>query len=64
MMDFKEELNAKVKIVDEYMEKFLPPAERYPSVIFEAMRYSVFAGGKRLRPIIGMEEGKAFGAAV
>ena len=47
-MDFKEELNAKVKIVDEYMEKFLPPAERYPSVIFEAMRYSVFAGGKGL----------------
>lgn len=61
MMDFKEELNAKVKIVDEYMEKFLPPAERYPSVIFEAMRYSVFAGGKRLRPIMVMEACKAFG---
>lgn len=64
MMDFKEELNAKVKIVDEYMEKFLPPAERYPSVIFEAMRYSVFAGGKRLRPIMVMEACKAFGGDV
>ena len=63
-MDFKEELNAKVKIVDEYMEKFLPPAEKYPSVICEAMRYSVFAGGKRLRPIMVMEACKAFGGDV
>ncbi len=59
-MDFKEELKKKANIVDEYMEKFLPPEDRYPEVIFKAMRYSVFAGGKRLRPIMVMEACRAF----
>ena len=60
-MSFKDELMDRVKIVDEYMEKYLPSAEEYPQVIFEAMRYSVFAGGKRLRPVMVMEACKAFG---
>lgn len=60
-MEFKEELKAKAKIVDEYMEKFLPSEDSYPEIIFKAMRYSVFAGGKRLRPIMVMESCKAFG---
>ena len=45
-MDFKAELKEKVKFVDEYMEKFLPPEDKYPEIIHKAMRYSVFAGGK------------------
>lgn len=63
-MDFKEELKEKVKIVDEYMEKFLPPEDKYPEIIHKAMRYSVFAGGKRLRPIMVMEACRAFGGDV
>lgn len=59
-MDFKDELSERVKIVDEYMENFLP-SDKYPKEIFESMRYSVFAGGKRLRPIMVMEACKAFG---
>ena len=59
-MEFKDELLERIKIVDEYMEKFLP-SDKYPKEIFEAMRYSVFAGGKRLRPIMVMEACKAFG---
>lgn len=61
-MSFKDELKEKVNIVDEYLEKYLPSAEEYPQVIFESMRYSVFAGGKRLRPIMVMETCKAFGS--
>jgi geranylgeranyl diphosphate synthase type II len=38
--------------VDEALERVLPPATTYPPTIHEAMRYSVFAGGKRLRPIL------------
>lgn len=60
-MNFKQELKNRVEIVDKYMDKFLPAAEEYPKVIHEAMRYSVFAGGKRLRPIMVMETCKAFG---
>lgn len=63
-MDFKEELKEKVKIIDEYMEKFLPPEDKYPEIIHKAMRYSVFAGGKRLRPIMVMEACRAFGGDV
>ena len=60
-MDFKQELKDRVVIVDEYMEKYLPSADKYPEIIHDAMRYSVFAGGKRLRPIMVMEACKAFG---
>ncbi len=60
-MDFKQELKDRVKTVDEYMETFLPKEDEYPEIIYKAMRYSVFAGGKRLRPIMVMEACKAFG---
>lgn len=42
------------KTVDNALEKFLPEGEK-PKIITDAMRYSVFAGGKRLRPILIME---------
>ncbi|MCD8036160.1 MAG: polyprenyl synthetase family protein [Clostridiales bacterium] len=60
-MDFKQEIKDRANIVDSYMESFLPGEDEYPEVIYKAMRYSVFAGGKRLRPIMVMEACKAFG---
>jgi geranylgeranyl diphosphate synthase type II len=41
----------------------LPPASQHPTAIHQAMRHSVFAGGKRLRPILCMEAGRMIGAA-
>jgi geranylgeranyl diphosphate synthase type II len=38
--------------VDARLDALLPPADAEPAVIHEAMRYSVFAGGKRLRPAL------------
>jgi geranylgeranyl diphosphate synthase, type II len=43
------------KLADSALERLLPPAEQYPPSIHGAMRHSVFAGGKRLRPILCME---------
>src|SRR5207244_2367103 len=43
---------------DRALERLLPPATQYPSSIHRAMRHSVFAGGKRLRPILCMEAGR------
>jgi geranylgeranyl diphosphate synthase, type II len=43
---------------DVALEELLPPATQHPSVIHQAMRHSVFAGGKRLRPILCMEAGR------
>src|SRR5205814_267399 len=45
-------------LTDRALEQLLPAASQYPSSIHEAMRHSVFAGGKRLRPILCMEAGR------
>ena len=42
-------------VTDEALERLLPPATQYPSSIHQAIRHSVFAGGKRLRPILCMQ---------
>src|ERR1700677_2620251 len=43
---------------DAALEQLLPPASQHPPSIHQAMRHSVFAGGKRLRPILCMEAGR------
>jgi geranylgeranyl diphosphate synthase type II len=49
------------RAVDEALDRYLPPATAYPPTIHEAMRYSVFAGGKRLRPILVIAGAEAAG---
>jgi geranylgeranyl diphosphate synthase, type II len=46
------------KLADAALERLLPAASRHPISIHQAMRHSVFAGGKRLRPILCMEAGR------
>ena len=41
--------------IDQTLERLLPPANTIPASIHSAVRHSVFAGGKRLRPILCME---------
>src|SRR5713101_5065850 len=48
---------------DAALERLLPPVTQHPTSIHQAMRHSVFAGGKRLRPILCMEAGRMIGAA-
>ena len=50
------------KIADSALERLLPAADQHPSSIHKAMRHSVFAGGKRIRPILCMEAGRAVAA--
>ena len=45
-------------LTDAALEHVLPPATQPPVSIHKAMRHSVFAGGKRLRPILCMEAGR------
>jgi geranylgeranyl diphosphate synthase type II len=42
------------RFVDELLDKFLPPEDKEPQSLHKAMRYSVLAGGKRLRPILAL----------
>lgn len=47
-------------LVEEALESHLPPATTAPETIHRAMRYSVFAGGKRIRPILCIETARLF----
>ena len=51
----KQTLEEGRKLADAALERLLPPAEWRPYSIHSAMRHSVFAGGKRIRPILCME---------
>jgi len=51
-MDFKKYLDDKKKLIDQELDLFLPMEDADPSIIHKAMRYSVFSGGKRIRPIL------------
>lgn len=57
----KSYLKRRKKIVDDALDGYLPPETDYPSVIFKSMRHSLFAGGKRLRPILCMAAAEAVG---
>lgn len=46
--------------VDAHIERIMPPESVPPSSIHAAMRYSVFAGGKRIRPILCLETSRVF----
>ncbi len=52
----------KAAIVDQWLDRLLPSELENPTTIHEAMRYSVFAGGKRLRPILTIATGEIFGS--
>jgi len=62
-VSFHEELKQWSRQVDDALNDYLPPADAYPATIHEAMRYSVFAGGKRLRPILVLAAAKAVGGS-
>ena len=51
----KETLEQGQNVIDQALEKLLPSFTQRPESIHQAMRHSVFAGGKRLRPILCME---------
>jgi geranylgeranyl diphosphate synthase type II len=54
-------LKERAAAVDAALERFLPPETVEPTTIHRAMRYSVFAGGKRLRPVLVIAGAEAIG---
>ncbi len=49
-MNFEKVLNERIDFINKGLKTYLKP--QYPEIIYEAMGYSVFAGGKRLRPLL------------
>ena len=60
-MDIASYLRESGQEVDRYLGRLLPPETQHPATIHRAMRYSVFAGGKRLRPALVLAAGASLG---
>ena len=58
-MPLKEFLAAEVRRVDAALDRLTPPESAHPATIHRAMRYSLFAGGKRIRPILCLQAAAA-----
>jgi len=54
-------LQDRQKIVEEALERYLPGEDNIPSDVYKAVRYSVFNGGKRIRPILCLAAADAVG---
>src|SRR5258708_3862575 len=50
------------KLVDQALNHYLDTTQSQPEIIHEAMRYSIFAGGKRLRPVLVLAAAECCGA--
>lgn len=57
----KKLLNELIQMTDKALKGYLLPQKGHPARIYKAMQYSVFAGGKRLRPILCLMAAKACG---
>jgi hypothetical protein len=51
-MNLKAYLRSRQKEIDRALDRYLPKASTKPATLHKAMRYSLFAGGKRLRPVL------------
>lgn len=60
-MDIRQYLEEKREAVDRFLDRILPAATMPPTALHESIRYSVCAGGKRVRPILTLATAEALG---
>lgn len=60
-MEFKEQLSMEIASIEDILDIYLPKEDGLQGVIMEAMRYSVKAGGKRIRPLLMKKSYQMFG---
>jgi len=63
-MDLNVYLQERIEQIDAALDRWLPSAAILPGRLHQAMRYSVFAGGKRLRPILTIAASEAVGGHI
>jgi geranylgeranyl diphosphate synthase type II len=63
-LNIKERLGSVKELVDKKLDRYLSCKEKRFKTIYDAMRYSVLAGGKRIRPVMVIESCKACGGSV
>jgi len=57
-------LKERIRLIDLALDRYLPAVEMLPTRLHEAIRYSVFAGGKRVRPILMLAACEAVGGEI
>ena len=62
-MEIAAYLSERTQVVDRALSRYLPKESAKPVTLHKAMRYSVFAGGKRLRPVLALAAAEACGGA-
>jgi geranylgeranyl diphosphate synthase, type II len=60
-MNLREYLARQQEVIDAELGRLVPPESALPQTIHRAMRYSLFAGGKRIRPILCIEAARSLG---
>ena len=63
-MNLKAYLRSRQKEIDRALDRYLPKPKTKPTTLHRAMRYSLFAGGKRLRPILCLAAAEACGGKI
>jgi geranylgeranyl diphosphate synthase type II len=63
-MNLKAYLKSRQKMIDRALDRYLPKEKIKPATIHKAMRYSLFAGGKRLRPILCLAAAETCGGKI
>ncbi len=62
--DLKAYWESKRALVEEYLDKWVPSEDTPPRRLHQAMRYSLFAGGKRIRPVLALAAAEVVGGKV
>ena len=63
-MNIKTYLVSRQKLIERALDRYLPKANTKPATLHRAMRYSLFAGGKRLRPTLCLAATEASGGKI
>jgi geranylgeranyl diphosphate synthase type II len=63
-VNIKTYLASRQKLIERALDRYLPKANAKPATLHRAMRYSLFAGGKRLRPILCLAAAEACGGKI
>src|SRR6059036_1669080 len=63
-VNIKTYLVSRQKLIERALDRYLPKANTKPATVHRAMRYSLFAGGKRLRPILCLATPEACGGKI
>ncbi|MBE7010063.1 MAG: polyprenyl synthetase family protein [Ruminococcaceae bacterium] len=60
-MDFLTAFEAKINLVNQSLQKYFVKQENHQASIYNAMEYSLFSGGKRIRPVLCLAAAELFG---